>query len=82
MLSKNNCYSLLNNKGVKSMGLMSKTLVALSLAATTMTAAVFAGEDKITKGYNSMDAMGCMLVLECTKDVEAVSYTHLRAHET
>ena len=21
-----------------------------------------AGEDKITKGYNSMDAMGCMLV--------------------
>ena len=32
----------------------------------------FAGEDKITKGYNSMDAMGCMLVRECTKDVEEV----------
>ena len=31
-----------------------------------------AGEDKITKGYNSMDAMGCMLVRECTKDVEEV----------
>ena len=46
------------------MGLMSKTLVALSLAATTMTAAVFAGEDKITKGYNTMDAMGCMLLRE------------------
>ena len=33
---------------------------------------VNAGEDKITKGYNSMDAMGCMLVRECTKDVEEV----------
>ena len=31
---------------------------------------VNAGEEKITKGYNSMDAMGCMLVRECTKDVE------------
>ena len=25
-----------------------------------------AGEDKITKGYNTMDAMGCMLLKECT----------------
>ena len=33
---------------------------------------VNAGEEKITKGYNSMDAMGCMLVRECTKDVEEV----------
>jgi hypothetical protein len=33
---------------------------------------VQAGEEKITKGYNSMDAMGCMLVRECTKDVEEV----------
>ena len=32
----------------------------------------FAGEDKITKGYNSMDAMGCMLVRECTNDVDEV----------
>ena len=31
-----------------------------------------ANEDKITKGYNSMDAMGCMLVRECTNDVEEV----------
>ena len=43
---------------------------------------VQAGEDKITKGYNSMDAMGCMLVRECTNDVNevhslSVSYTHL-----
>ena len=33
---------------------------------------VNAGEDKITKGYNSMDAMGCMLVRECKKDVNEV----------
>ena len=33
---------------------------------------VQAGEDKITKGYNSMDAMGCMLVRECTNDVNEV----------
>ena len=32
----------------------------------------FAGEDKITKGYNSMDAMGCMLVRECTDEVDEV----------
>ena len=33
---------------------------------------VQAGEDKITKGYNSMDAMGCMLLRECTDNVEEV----------
>ena len=63
---------------------MKKLFLALLLAATP----AFAGEDKITKGYNSMDAMGCMLVRECTKDVDevhsildissqSVSYTHL-----
>ena len=33
---------------------------------------VQAGEDKITKGYNSMDAMGCMLLGECRDDVDEV----------
>jgi hypothetical protein len=33
---------------------------------------VQAGEDKITQGYNSMDAMGCMLLRECTDDVKEV----------
>ena len=33
---------------------------------------VQAGEDKITKGYNSMDAMGCMLVRECKDEVDEV----------
>ena len=31
-----------------------------------------AGEDKITKGYNSMDAMGCMLLRECKDEVHEV----------
>ena len=47
---------------------MKKIFLALLLAATP----AFAGEDKITKGYNSMDAMGCMLVRECKNDVEEV----------
>ena len=42
------------------------------LAAMTLSTPVMADESKITKGYNSMDAMGCMLVRECTKDVEEV----------
>ena len=33
---------------------------------------VMADETKITKGYNSMDAMGCMLVRDCKEDVEEV----------
>tara|TARA_R100000027_G_scaffold67649_2_gene67487 strand:- start:782 stop:1465 length:684 start_codon:yes stop_codon:yes gene_type:complete len=41
-------------------------------AAQGMTVPVEAGEDKITKGYNTMDAMGCMLLRECTDDVEEV----------
>ena len=42
-------------------------------AAHGMTVPVSAGEDKITKGYYSMDAMGCMLLKECTKDVERIN---------
>jgi len=33
---------------------------------------VQAGEEKITQGYNSYDAMGCMLLRECTNDVQEV----------
>ncbi len=48
-------------------------LIALLTTISLGTASqVLANEDKITKGYNSMDAMGCMLVRECTKDVEQV----------
>tara|TARA_B100002019_G_scaffold246933_1_gene225084 strand:- start:1454 stop:2119 length:666 start_codon:yes stop_codon:yes gene_type:complete len=47
---------------------MKKLLLALLLTASP----VLAGEDKITKGFNTMDSMGCMLLRECTKDVEEV----------
>ena len=33
---------------------------------------VQAAEDKITKGYNTMDAMGCMLLRECKDEVHEV----------
>ena len=33
---------------------------------------VHANESKITKGYNSMDSLGCMLLGECTDGVEKV----------
>ena len=34
---------------------------------------VNAGEDKITKGFYSMDAMGCMLLKECTDGVDRIN---------
>ena len=43
-----------------------------SSAAHGLTVPVNAGEDKITKGYNSMDAMGCMLLRECKDEVDEV----------
>tara|TARA_B100002019_G_C21177791_1_gene552059 strand:+ start:123 stop:797 length:675 start_codon:yes stop_codon:yes gene_type:complete len=36
-----------------------------------MTVPVYA-QDKITKGYHTMDAMGCMLLKECTDGVERI----------
>ena len=47
-------------------------IIAGALLGMAHGVAVSAGEDKITKGYNSMDAMGCMLVRECTNDVHEV----------
>jgi hypothetical protein len=50
---------------------MKKFLVALG-AFTLLPAIVFANEDKITKGFYTNDAMGCMLLRECTENVEQV----------
>ena len=41
-------------------------------AAHGMTVPVEAAEEKITKGYHTMDAMGCMLLRECTDGVDEV----------
>ena len=49
--------------------MMIAALTALSLGTAGI---ALANEDKITKGYNSMDAMGCMLLRECTDGVDQV----------
>ena len=47
---------------------MKKFILAIILAASP----AFAGEEKLTKGFYTMDAMGCMLLRECTKDVQRI----------
>ena len=44
-------------------------LTALSLGTAHV---ALANEDKITKGFYTMDAMGCMLLRECTNGVDEV----------
>ena len=50
---------------------MRKIILAM-FAAVSLGTPVFAEDSKITKGYYTMDAMGCMLLRECTKDVQRV----------
>ena len=50
---------------------MIKSIVAM-LAAVSLGTPAFADDSKITKGYYTMDAMGCMILRECTKDVQQV----------
>ena len=50
---------------------MKKLLAALG-AFTLLPAIVFANENKIKKGFYTYDAMGCMLLRECTENVEQV----------
>jgi len=40
--------------------------------ASGLTMTALANEEKITKGFKSYDSMGCMLLRECTEDVEEV----------
>ena len=49
-----------------------KKFVLGMMAAASMSVPVLADDSKITKGYNSMDSMGCMLVRECTDGVKQV----------
>ena len=50
---------------------MRKTIFAI-LAAAAMATPALANDSKITKGYHSMDAMGCMILRECTDGVDKV----------
>ena len=51
--------------------IMHKTIFSI-LAAVAMATPALADNSKITKGYHSMDAMGCMLLRECTDGVDKV----------
>ena len=52
---------------------MWKFIIAVAAAAVVLPAHSAQDQSKkITKGYHSMDAMGCMLLRECTDDVEEV----------
>ena len=51
---------------------MMKKFIMGMLAAASLTAPAFADDSKITKGYHTMDAMGCMLLRECTNGVDKV----------
>ena len=50
---------------------MKKIIMSL-LAAASLTVPALADDSKITKGYHTMDAMGCMLLRECTNGVNKV----------
>jgi len=50
---------------------MIKTIFAI-LTAVSLGTPAFANDSKITKGYNTMDSMGCMLLRECTDGVNKV----------
>ena len=50
---------------------MRKTIFAM-LAAAAMATPALADDSKITKGYHTMDAMGCMLLRECTDGVDKI----------
>jgi hypothetical protein len=47
---------------------MKKLLLALLLSVSP----AFADDSRITKGYHTMDALGCMLMQECTDGVEPI----------
>jgi hypothetical protein len=49
-----------------------KKLMIAALTALSLSTVAYAKPGKITKGYNTMDAMGCMLLRECTDGVDQV----------
>ena len=51
---------------------MKKIIMSL-LAAASLSVPALADDSKITKGYYTMDSMGCMLTRECTDGVKQIS---------
>jgi len=58
---------------------MRKTILAM-LAAVSLTTPALA-DSKITKGFNTMDSMGCMLLRECTDGVDKIESISTIANE-
>ena len=51
---------------------MKKLLLSL-LGCATLTGTAYAGDEKITRGYNSNDSLGCMMLRECTDNVRRIT---------
>ena len=51
---------------------MKKILLSL-IGCIALTSSVYAEEDKITKGFKTMDSLGCMILQECTDNVRQVN---------
>ena len=51
---------------------MKKFIMSL-LAAASLSVPALADDSKITKGYNTNDSMGCMLLRECTDGIQQVN---------
>lgn len=51
---------------------MKKLLLSL-LGCAVLTGTAYAGDEKITRGYNSNDSLGCMMLRECTDNVQRIS---------
>ena len=50
-----------------------KKIIMSVLVAASLSAPALADDSKITKGYNTMDSLGCMLVRDCTDGVKEVN---------
>jgi hypothetical protein len=51
---------------------MKKILLSL-IGCMALTSSVYAEEDKITKGFKTMDSLGCMILQECTDNVRQIN---------
>ena len=51
---------------------MKKLLLSI-LGCAVLTGTAYAGDEKITRGYNSNDSLGCMMLRECTDNVQRIS---------
>jgi hypothetical protein len=51
---------------------MKKLLLSL-LGCAALAGTAYAGDEKITRGYNSNDSLGCMMLRECTDNVQRIT---------